>query len=1088
MRLPRIRLRSSSPRPGADAQDAQVDSSLGWAGLRTPWRRDASPHARQPKREAGVFPGLDLLRGFAAVSVVVYHVIEFFAWHDFPSNIPLASWFRVGGLGVDLFFVISGLVITLSLMKLGDRDPVGYHFTYVRRRLARILPLHYLTCIAYIALITPVLVHVPWFPTVALKYLTFTHNWSSSTFGLINGQNWSLGVEMQFYVLLLLAAPLLRRAHPVSVLLVLVAASWVWRAMAFGHYCGQFNGWLNLTWFATAQLPGTLDEFAFGIALALVFHRDRQGRVTRFLRSTRWVWPLAAALLFKLTMRIYFENNQYWNNPSLVIFWRTLLGASCALLVISACAIDDDWFVRLTAPLRYLGTISYGIYLWQYLVILLLKPHLSANPPLACAATLALTFLLAALSWHFFESLLLERFGKQGDRSSIYGLRIREAIIRKAGSGAAMIPGWIRPLRDRMLRVVTDPVGLLENSWAPTLFVLIAILPVVRRLRHPTLLGDDIQRLVDLIEHPLSSLLFRGFNEHVAPFFETVSWLTWQAIGHDLKAAPLGYCIASVTPWLLLLVTLGAWLIRETGSRTASLVALALVAQSPLALESMWWYSASSFTWAVLGVQIAVLGASLLAVRPRVSLLLIGLGSALGPAATSLGVLAAPLSALRVVLDNWVSRSAKVKALAAALGGLVLYMAACELGGTGWLTSVRQRNNGMANLVAGLSYAVTAPGRVLWPATLGVPISRTIETMPPWLNWGMGIGVLAATALAVFRHRVPWNRRLALIGAAMIYLSYSLTYSSRAGLVVQGRWTESQLLYVFGGRYHLLPLMGLAALLACLLAAWPWVRRQDAFSFQPAILGIVVGLTALQVYRGEEDHWRWMMRCLPDQKATMSALERLRRVAEAEGVPRDQLLRVFDPALRPWNACLLHSYPPAFPLMKLVQAFPTVQHPLSDDAARNRLLARLSSQDRQVLGAGACASMSPGRPAPDSQTVAIARLVEVQQARETSPGHYRWVNWPSYLEYEVETPPGARFLSLPGFAADQDVRVSWSDDSGQWRPLQHVYWLHSPPANAPAVIDLKRLTNWPSGRVRRIRIEFTEAGEVALHGSPRLVR
>jgi peptidoglycan/LPS O-acetylase OafA/YrhL len=358
---------------------------------------------------AGMYPGLDSLRAFAAISVVVYHVIELFAWKDFPSHNFIAQWFRVGGFGVDLFFVISGLVITLSLARLHEGDPVGYRSTYMGRRLWRIVPLYYLTCAVFVLLVNPALMSVPHLPLKLLSYLTFTHNLSTRTLGLINGVSWTLGVEMQFYLLLLVAFPLLRRMRSFSVLLLVVPVSWVWRAASFYLLNGQTQSGTNMTWFATMQLPGSLDEFGFGIALGLMFARDKDTRVLRFLRATRWAWVLAAVLAMSLTWSIYQGNKVYWPYPGMVTFWRTLFGASLALVVVAACAVDDAWFLSLTAPLRYLGTISYGIYLWHLSILLLVRPFLMHSPSAGCAAILVLTIILAAASWHLFERPILRR-------------------------------------------------------------------------------------------------------------------------------------------------------------------------------------------------------------------------------------------------------------------------------------------------------------------------------------------------------------------------------------------------------------------------------------------------------------------------------------------------------------------------------------------------------------------------------------------------------------------------------------------------------------------------------------------------------
>ena len=231
----------------------------------------------------------------------------------------------------------------------------------------------------------------------------------------------------------------------------------------------------------------------------------------------------------------------------------------------------------------------------------------------------------------------------------------------------------------------------LVERIAPLFFAAAVALPLIRRLRHPTILGDDVTRLVDLIEQPICDLIFLPFAEHVAPLFQLVSWLTWEAIGHDLKLAPLAFCLAAILAWSLTLCLLFAWLLRETGSKTATFIAVALVAQSPLVRETSWWYSSSSFSWAVSGILIALLGAGGLA-RRRSGLVLIGIGAALAPAGTTLGILAAPLAILRVILQPGLSRRWKISAAVFAIGGFLAYVQLCSWGETGAAHAVRAQS------------------------------------------------------------------------------------------------------------------------------------------------------------------------------------------------------------------------------------------------------------------------------------------------------------------------------------------------------------------------------------------------------------
>ena len=307
------------------------------------------------------------------------------------------------------------------------------------------------------------------------------------------------------------------------------------------------------------------------------------------------------------------------------------------------------------------------------------------------------------------------------------------AIARQVSNNE--FPGHVvQPRWERLAFLGRTCVSL--STWlGPLAFAVVALAPLLKRLRHPTILGDDVIRIVDLINLPFDKHLFRPFGDHVAPGFQLVSWLTWEVIGHDIRLTPLGFSVAAVSAWVLVLVLSGLWLKQETGSQTAALVALALVAQSPLVLETAWWYSSSSFSWAVAGILIAVLGASRIAHWPRSSLFLIGIGSAVGPAGTTLGILAAPLAILRVALQPEDARRMKLLAVVAAAVGFFSYEEFSRLGAIEAVHAARVNGLPTLELLGGLGYAVSVPGRVLLPSTFGVPASWLIMPLPSWIVW-----------------------------------------------------------------------------------------------------------------------------------------------------------------------------------------------------------------------------------------------------------------------------------------------------------------------------------------------------------------
>lgn len=362
------------------------------------------------KNPRNYFPSIDILRGFAAISVVVYHVIEHYNWTSFPQEGWLV-WFRIGWMGVDLFFVISGFVIGLSAFTEIDRHGVMLFRTpFMRRRIVRIVPLYLLTGLIFTVFITPELLFENFWPNV-ITHLLFIHNWFLNFQGSINGVNWSLGTEMQFYILMLIVAPWIKVARVWKVVISFIGIAWLWRwgsvsLVALDGPQGAFPLFV-----ASTQLLGMLDEFIMGLLFAKLLVG---GYFSALLTNRAWLWsiPLAASGL-TITLVLFWRYASFWDIPLMVIFFRTLLSLAFVLVLFAACTLNSSKWLAVSSPFRYLGTISYGIYLWHLPVLLSLKRITWLPPEKALPIILVLTMLFASISWHFFEKPITERFGRK---------------------------------------------------------------------------------------------------------------------------------------------------------------------------------------------------------------------------------------------------------------------------------------------------------------------------------------------------------------------------------------------------------------------------------------------------------------------------------------------------------------------------------------------------------------------------------------------------------------------------------------------------------------------------------------------------
>ena len=358
------------------------------------------------------FDNINLLRAFAALSVLVYHVIELYPWKSFPVEGPLL-WFRIGWLGVDLFFVISGFVITLSASQLFEQHGDRFYKVYLRRRIARILPLYLLTGFLFVLFCDPtILKNLGILLKNLIYHLLFIHNLDPGTHGAIDGPNWSVGVEMQFYLLMMFSIRFLVRLHPGWILMGCLIISWLWRAMVFWRCqdvtCNAFD-----VFFLSTQLPGCLDEFGFGICLCrMVLDRTNRFFSPGNICKNPWFWMTAAAFIAWPTFSIYWRWAVYWGFWWMVIFWKTLSGM--LFFTVLATAIRLVSLIKLNKfifkPIWYLGEISYGIYLWHLLVIKSLGETKNFTAPEFLLWSLFFTITLSAFSWHFVEKPMIQRF------------------------------------------------------------------------------------------------------------------------------------------------------------------------------------------------------------------------------------------------------------------------------------------------------------------------------------------------------------------------------------------------------------------------------------------------------------------------------------------------------------------------------------------------------------------------------------------------------------------------------------------------------------------------------------------------------
>jgi peptidoglycan/LPS O-acetylase OafA/YrhL len=410
----------------------------------------------------GATASLDGVRGLAFLIVLCQHVSSMAAILGFWSpgaNPFLAAFLLSGSSGVTLFFVLSGFLLFLPYAQafvLKKSWPEAKIF-YLRRVL-RIFPGYFFSLFILVFFSKPFLLQ-PHNWHQLLPFLTFTMQFGSSA--LINGPYWTLAVEFQYYLLLPLIAfaiygltRLVRPERRIRVVVVCLLAMIVWglatRALGdhstlhpnehFGLPPRIFSVFIQIVY---GNYGKFFEDFAAGMLIALGYiYVLNSPQKEQYLRRLHQVGPLLcviSVLCFAFAiMRNYAEAYlHFWSFvPSFFLRfpWITeftfAIGYSCFVLAVLFNR-SGGWIKRIFewTPLRWIGLISYSLYIWHLPILLAIAANLGPSlkhfsHPLSFFLFWFLVFTVSVFCC-FFLYILIEKPGMQLSE------RLRQQILQR---------------------------------------------------------------------------------------------------------------------------------------------------------------------------------------------------------------------------------------------------------------------------------------------------------------------------------------------------------------------------------------------------------------------------------------------------------------------------------------------------------------------------------------------------------------------------------------------------------------------------------------------------------------------------------
>ena len=346
-------------------------------------------------RPLGYMPQLDSLRAVAVFLV--------FAAHFLPETRLFGIRFETGDLGVKLFFVLSGFLITSILLQARDKIQAGQSsrrqvmVNFYLRRYLRLTPAYFLYILLGLFLLPGFSQHVWWF----LLYLqNFLFARDPSTFSVYMPHFWTLAIEEQFYLVMPWLMILLPKRLLLPASISLVALGPLFRM------AGLLGGFTNHQ--VAMMLPSQFDTLGMGVLLAVLI--ARQGGEAALLRNLLRV--AVSVGLPSVGLLVWWANSKTYP-------WLTFVLMNLALGLLFVWVIDRGargfggplGRVLEFAPFVYLGRISYGLYVYHFNVHGLMREHVLPRLGLGVPDSYLVRYLLfaavavaiAACSWHLVE-------------------------------------------------------------------------------------------------------------------------------------------------------------------------------------------------------------------------------------------------------------------------------------------------------------------------------------------------------------------------------------------------------------------------------------------------------------------------------------------------------------------------------------------------------------------------------------------------------------------------------------------------------------------------------------------------------------